>query len=97
VRDALDRARDARPTLAWTNRTTWTDAHEAALVQGLRDEVVQRGNANLSETIGYVDAWPQWATGANPHGYQLDATIGQLSEARGSFVFAAEGLPPEPP
>ncbi len=97
VRDALDRARAAQPTLAWADRTTWTDAHEAALVQGLRDEVAQRNNAGLSETIDYVDAWPQWATGANPHGYQLDTTIGRLSEARGSFVFAAEGLPPEPP
>jgi len=97
LRNALATARATAPGLTWTGApNAWTDAHETALVQGLRQAVTARGNANLSNSINYVDNWPNWATGANPRGYALPGTIGNLSEDRNSFDFDTAGLPPAP-
>jgi hypothetical protein len=94
LRNALQRARVAQPALGWTGApTTWTPAHETALIQGLRDEVASVGNDNLDETITYVNGWPtNW--GNNPRGYALPATIGALAEGRNSFLFDDSELPP---
>jgi hypothetical protein len=80
------------------NPATWTDAHEASLIQGIRDEVTALGNANLIDTINQVDAWPAWAAGgaANPRGFALDPAIGNLAVTRNSLQFDADGLPPTP-
>jgi RHS repeat-associated protein len=77
--------------------TQWTDAHQAALVQGLVDEVQALGNAGLTTTVGYVHDWPRWATGPNPYHFALDPTIGRLAATANSFLFDAAGLPPAPP
>ncbi len=79
------------------NPTQWTDAHQAALVQGLLDEVQALGNAGLITTVNYVHDWPRWATGANPNRFALDPAIGRLAVTANSFVFDATGLPPAPP
>ena len=94
LRNALARARTAQPNLGWAGApTTWTAAHEGALIQGLRDEVDSTGNDNLIETIGSVNGWPGWATN-NPRGYTLPATIGALGQGRSSFQFDDADLPP---
>jgi hypothetical protein len=95
MRSALERAQRAQSGLDWSGAPAgWTDAHEAALVQGLLDEVEATGNQNLQETISQVVGWPAWAGGNNPRGYRLEGTIGPLSEARDSFQLVTEGLPP---
>ena len=97
MRAALDRAKVAQAGLDWSgNPSGWTDAHEAALVQALLDEVQATGNQNLQETISQVASWPSWAGGNNPRGYALDPNIGPLSEGRRSFQFTQDGLPPAP-
>lgn len=76
--------------------TTWTDAHEADLIRGLREEVAATNNAAFIGTIGYVDDWPRWATGPNPRGYALDRGIGRLAVTRASLQFDGAALPPAP-
>lgn len=94
---ALERARGARPELDWpTHPGAWGDAHESALVQGLRDGVAAEGDDGLAATIAYVDHWPSWAVGDNPRGYALSPEIGKLDESRGSLVFDGADLPPPP-
>jgi hypothetical protein len=77
--------------------TQWTDAHQAALVQGLLDEVHAVGNADLTQTVDYVHDWPRWAAGPNPYRFALDPTIGRLAVEASSFRFDAGDLPPAPP
>jgi hypothetical protein len=76
--------------------STWTDAHEMQLLQGLRDEVAATHNAGFIDTIDYVDHWPRWAVGANPRGYTLAPTVGNLAATRGSLQFDDQNLPPPP-
>jgi hypothetical protein len=73
--------------------STWTDAHEAALIRGIMDEVA---TTNYLDTMEYVQDWPRWAGGANPRGYRLDPTIGNLVTTRDSFQFDDSDLPPAP-
>ncbi len=83
--------------LDWTgDPSNWTDAHEQQLVEGLRQRVAQRNNANFSTTINQVDGWPNWVDGTNPNGFTLTAPRDRLSEARNSFIFDDEGLPAAP-
>lgn len=97
VRAALTRAKTAAPRLNWQSApATWTDAHEAALVQGLRAEAQTVRSGDLASTIPQVDGWPSWAGGNNPRGYTLDRSIGRLSEARNSLAFEDAGLPNPP-
>ena len=77
--------------------TRWTDAHQAALVQGLLDEVRATGNADLRTTVEYVHDWPRWANGPNPYAFVLDPAIGVLDIAAGSFQLDTADLPPAPP
>jgi hypothetical protein len=77
--------------------TQWTDAHQAALVQGLLDEVHAVGNTDLTTTVDYVHDWPRWAGGPNPRHFTLSPTIGRLATTANSFIFDTTGLPPAPP
>jgi hypothetical protein len=92
------RAAFARPAIPAPagDPTTWTDAIEAQLVQGLRDEVAATHNAGFIDTIDYVDNWPRWAAGPNPRSFALDPGIGSLAVTRNSFRFDGAGLPPAP-
>jgi len=97
LRAALTHAQTAAPGLTWTGApNTWTNAHETALLNGLRNAVAARGNTGLTNSINYVDHWPNWATGPNPRGYALPGSIGALSQNRNSFNFENSGLPPAP-
>jgi peptidoglycan hydrolase-like protein with peptidoglycan-binding domain len=94
---ALRRARVVAPHLNWAAPpNTWTDAHETALIHGLRRTVRALGNSSFRYSINRVDMWPLWATGANPRGYTLPGTIGRLDENRGSLRLDVAGLPPAP-
>jgi hypothetical protein len=97
LRAARTRAAAAAPNLDWRlPPAQWTDAHERALVAGLRDEAAARGGADLVDTLGQVDRWPAWRPGANPRQYRLDPAIGRLSDTRGSFRLDDGGLPLPP-
>lgn len=96
LRSVRTRAVAAAPGLNWRlPPAQWTDAHERALVQALRDEGEAAGG-DLETTLGTVDRWPAWRPGANPRGYRLDPAIGRLSDARGSFRLDDSGLPAPP-
>jgi hypothetical protein len=93
---ALQDARGRAPNLSWNGDPAgWTDAHEAALIAGLRTQTQQAGGG-LPNTIKQVDEWPQWVNGSNRRGYRLSPAIGRLSEERGSFQFDDQSLPPAP-
>lgn len=99
VRDALDLARSTASTLSWTTApTTWTDAHETALVDGLATQAKKQGG-ELADTLPQVQHWPQWATPTgNKYNYTLPLSVlpaneQNLLDTRGSFRFAAAGLP----
>ena len=79
-----------------TDPRHWSDADETALIAGIMQEVGVIANADLSQTMGYVQSWPSWATGANPRHYALDPTIGAHDTTRDSFDFDDSGLPPPP-
>jgi hypothetical protein len=86
--------------LVWTgDPSQWTDRHEEALVQGIMDEVANLGNAGLNQSMGYVEAWPNWSGpgASNPRGYALAAPLARLSTDRNSLDFDTAGLPPTPP
>lgn len=86
--------------LTWTgDPSQWTTRHEEALIQGILDEVANLGNAGLSQTMTYVEAWPNWSGpgASNPRGYALAAPLARLSTARNSLDFDTAGLPPVPP
>ncbi|HEY6890327.1 MAG TPA: peptidoglycan-binding domain-containing protein, partial [Solirubrobacter sp.] len=77
--------------------STWTDAHQRALVKALTDEVAAVGNADLVDTIGQVHDFPRWAPPhTNPRGYALDPAVGALDEAARSFSLDSTDLPPAP-
>ena len=73
--------------------STWGDAEESQLLDGILAEVEILGNANFQNTMHYVRDWPNW--GKNARGYRLPKTIGHLSSGRNSFQFDDTGLPPE--
>jgi len=86
--------------LVWTGDPSgWTDRHEAALVQGIMAEVANLGNQGLSQTMNYVEAWPNWSGpgASNPRGYTLTSPVTRLATTRSSLNFDAAGLPPAPP
>jgi hypothetical protein len=76
---------------------TWKDCHEHRLVEGLLKEVNRLGGkkaekSELNKTISELNTWPSWARNptsarVNPRCYQLEPTIGGLSQDRGSFKF----------
>jgi len=95
----LTRAQTAQPGLTWTgNPSTWTDAHESALIDGLTAELAANASAGVQQSVNYVRNWAgSW--GGNPRGYALNlATVGNsLDDDRGSFVLDTANLPPAPP
>lgn len=94
---ALANAHIATAGLAWGgDPSTWTDAHETALIQGLRVEVTAVGKPGFTTSMNHVDHWPAWAAGPNPNHYTLNPAIGHLSEDRNSFDFDLSDLPPAP-
>jgi hypothetical protein len=76
--------------------STWNDAHELSLIDGIMQEVTALGEAGFANSMRRVRDWPRWATGPNPNGYALDTAIGDLDTARDSFEFESSGLPPAP-
>lgn len=101
LQNAFERARQASlppSAVSWeVHPSGWTNAHEAALMQGLIDEVAQAGSDNLQGDIqGDLNEWPAWRGGDNPRGFELSVLIDPLSEARDSFELATDGLPPAP-
>jgi len=88
-------ARAGLPGTAGTP-TSWTDAHEAALIQGLLEEAETHPSAGFLTTMRQVAGWPGWAGGSNPRRYRLDSAIGRLAKGRGSFRFHGANLPPVP-
>jgi hypothetical protein len=96
LRGALDRAKATAPGLDWAGVPAgWTDAHESALIAGLRAQTAGAGGG-LDRTIRQVVEWPAWAGGRNPRRYRLSKEIGGLDQGRGSFRFDDQGLPPAP-
>ncbi|MFH7245298.1 MAG: RHS repeat-associated core domain-containing protein [Spirulina sp.] len=93
LRNAYQRA--AIP-LSAGDPSTWGEAQETALLQGLIDQVQAVGNSGFTDTMEYVRDWPRWAGGSNPRGFTLDPTIGTLATTRHSFTFDPTGLPPPP-
>jgi hypothetical protein len=77
--------------------TTWTDAHEQALVRGLMDKVAAFNDAGLTQSMTAVRDWHTWGQGGGGRHYTLDPAIPDLAATRGSLVFDAAGLPPPPP
>lgn len=75
------------------NPATWTDDEESRLIQGIQSEVAAINNTDLTDTMTQVLSWPTWVTGPNPRGYQLPASIGKLSQSRGSMAFDNTNLP----
>lgn len=96
IRDAYDRARAARSDLNWNAPpTTWGNAHEGALVNGIWDEADEVGG-EMERTIQLVRDWPSWGT--NPRGWSLPLTDLPADErnllvARNSFRVDAGDLP----
>jgi hypothetical protein len=80
------------------NPTTWTDAHETSLIDGIMHEVGVIANAGFTDTMNYVRDWPAWAAprASNPRRFSLATTIGSLATTRNSFNFDTTGLPPAP-
>lgn len=76
--------------------STWTDAEEARLMDGITAAVAAINNAEFTNTMAQVRDWPSWAAGANPRGYTLSPAIGPLSLVRNSLQFDAADLPPSP-
>lgn len=90
--------------------TTWGNAQETQLIDGIMQEVddlvnaapagsnLRRSREGFRRTMRYVRDWPDWAApGAqNPRGYRLTNTIGNLSTDRDSFHFDNSNLPPAP-
>lgn len=73
--------------------STWGDAEESDLIQGILDEVAGR---NFEDSIQNVHDFPIWAGGSNPRGFTLSNTIGSLNNTRDSFDFDDSDLPPTP-
>jgi hypothetical protein len=93
----LNRATNAQPALNWTtDPSTWTDAHEAALIEAILAEANNNPPGGLPTTLAAIDTWPSWVPpGRNPRRFQL-ANPGTLAVTRNSFSFNTTGLPPEP-
>ena len=79
------------------NPSTWGDAEETALIDGIRAEAAATGNGRFIQSIQSVDHWPSWAaSGSNPRNYTLNPAVGNLSVGRNSFQFDESWLPPPP-
>jgi hypothetical protein len=94
---AFARATAAAPTLAWnTDPSTWTDAHETALIDGLIAEADAVGG-DLQNTTHTVADFPVWAPPhRNDRRFRLDPTIGGLDTRRRSFAFDDANVPALP-
>ena len=75
--------------------TTWSDAEQAKLIQGLWDHSQAVGTSDLKTTLTRVRDWPSWATDPQ-RPYALDPSIGALAVSARSFAFDASDLPPAP-
>ncbi len=94
--NALKNAKTKKPDLDWEmDVKKWSDDHEAAIIQGLIDEI-PANNRDLSSTISEVKNWPTWHPKNNPRKYQLNSFLSSLSETRASLSFDSNGLPPAP-
>jgi len=96
LRSALTRAATDNPTVDFSvDPTTWTDAHETALV----DALLAVAPANVRTAFNYLRDWPNWiAPAANPRGFTLAAPIASaLLRTRSSFSLDQTDLPPAPP
>jgi hypothetical protein len=95
LKDALTRAKAADPSATWTaDPSTWTNAMEGHLIQGIFDAAPTSVQGTLTE----VRNWPTWLTGSNPRAFALTAPVAAaLSTNRSSFSFDTAGLPPAPP
>jgi hypothetical protein len=76
--------------------STWTNAHEQSLIDGLTAEAAALGNTDLITTLGEVRTWHTWGAGGGPRRYTLSPTIANLSADRGSLNFDGTGLPVAP-
>jgi len=76
--------------------TTWADADENRLMDGITAEVLAMNNAEFTSTMTSVRDWPTWTAAANPRGYALSQQIGRLALGRGSFRLDDTDLPPAP-
>ena len=79
------------------NPTSWGNTDERALIQGIMDEVAAISNSNFTETMNYVNGWPNWTSGTNPRRYALESSVGSLATNRNSLQFDNSDLPPAPP
>ena len=82
-----------RANITSGNPSTWGNAEETALIQGILDEVSGR---SFEQSIQNVHDFPIWVGGSNPRGFTLDSTIGALADTRDSFHFDDIDLPPTP-
>lgn len=97
LRNALAAATHSAPGLGWsTAPSTWTDAHERALLSALRAEYRSFPNESLRETAEIVDRWHSVNPPPVGRGYRLPRIAGGLGEARRSFVLDRTGLPAPP-
>ncbi len=93
-RQALQRAINTEPSLVSpANPNNWTDAHQNALVQGIRDEVTQHGSQDFQRTINHIDNWPSWVNGQNPRRFNLATNLTALGEGMNQHGWDFAGLP----
>lgn len=94
VVEAVQAARANAPQLDWTLPTSsWTQAHETALMDGLRSVVPSTGP--LVTTLPEIELYPNQPS-KKPQ-WQQDRTVLPLSRARGSFLLATAAPAPAPP
>ncbi len=94
--NALKNAKTKKPDLDWEmDVKKWSDDHEAAIIQGLIDEIPASETGFLG-TISEVGNWPTWHPKKNLRKYQLNSFLSSLIETRNSFSFNSTGLPPAP-
>jgi hypothetical protein len=75
--------------------SSWGDAEEQALIDGLMAEAVAELPGVLP-TLTMVRDWHSWDAATNPRRYALDPSIDDLDAARGSFTLDTAGLPAAP-
>ena len=87
LKQTLTAAKAAAPTLSWTSDpTTWTDAHESALIDALKTSFTSQ----LTSAWQHMKSWP----GALASDYPANTV---LEVKRGSFSLDSTGLPPPLP
>jgi len=99
ARGALTVAKAAQPALDWSSAPgTWSDAHELALIAGIRTKADTGTSQPMKDTIPMVQTWPQWYGGDNPREFSLpvgDLPAGErnLATGRNSFHLDSAILP----